>query len=200
MCISLGWRSRGEGLLQTLPLLLRLLQEKWHNNYRLILTLIFSILVSNKYMPRRKNQLPNHYCTTPAMFLRKLQFSFSHLVFTKYVLCFLLRQMYFTTLPCLNKNKNYFLLRQKELDERAAPGKCKNIAMQQQIELSLSTQVFFHLQQFRRPVLDYFLTFTSFQGWGELCPAHRVFIHLLISMKFPCLSSFGGLIDISSKC
>lgn len=134
------------------------------------------------------------------MFLRKLQFSFSHLVFNKYVLCFPPRQMYFTTLPCWNKNKNYFLLRQKELDERAAAGKCRNIAMQQQIELSLSISVFFHPQHFRRPVLDYFLTFASLQGWGELCPTHRVFIHLLVSMKFPCLSSFGGLTDIPSKC
>lgn len=117
------------------------------------------------------------------------------------MLCFPPRQMYFTTPPCWNKNKNYFLLRQKALDERAAPGKCKNIAMQQQIELSLSIPVFFHPQQFGRPVLDCFLAFASLQGSGRALSytGCEVFIHLLISMKFPFLSSFGGFIGIPSK-
>lgn len=41
----------------------------------------------------------------------------------------------------------------------AAPGKCKNIAMQQHIELNRSISVFFNPQQLRKPVVGYFLTF-----------------------------------------
>lgn len=109
------------------------------------------------------------------MFLRKLQFFFSHLVFHQICVMFSTQTNVFHNTTLLEYEQKLFSSETKGTWwKAAAPGKCKNIAMQQQIELSLSISVFFHPQQLRRPVLDCFLAFASLQGWGELCPAHRL--------------------------
>lgn len=130
------------------------------------------------------------------MFLGKLQFFFSHLLFRQIHVMFSTQTNVFHTRNlAVIWTKIIFFWNERNLMKGGSSWyHSKNIAMRQQIEPNL-----FQFSLIHNGWANWLFSDICLQRLRESCPAFRIFIHLSISMESVFLSWLGVFIAIPSK-